>query len=116
MSQITRLSDVPVVSGDNNSASTGHFPFLDEVNVIETVLVISGLKLDSQTVITNASSIHDGMRWENVLSVFKPVIRMDGVLDWVTDTHRSTSGSVLCSSPSNIGDLVVLHNIIVAII
>lgn len=32
------------------------------------------------------------------------------------DTYRSTAGSVLGSSPSNIGNLVIFHNFIIAVI
>ena len=115
MPQITQLRDVPVVSSDDNSASASSFPLFDIVNVMEALPGIGSLELPSQIVVTNASGIYYGFRREDVLFVFESVIRMDGRPDAVTGAHRSTSGSILCSSSSNIGNLVISHNLFVAI-
>ena len=77
MLQITQLGDVPMVASDDNSASTGFFPLFDEVNFIETLPGIGGLELLSQLVVADASGVYHGFWREDVLSVLKPLIRMD---------------------------------------
>jgi hypothetical protein len=105
-----------MVASDDNSASTGFLPLFDIVNVIEALPGIGSLELISQVIVTNASGIHHGFWWEDVLSAFDPAIRMDIRQDSITGAHRSTSGSVLRSSPSNVRDLVIPHDFLVAII
>ena len=114
MPQTTKPNHVPVVPSDDNSASTCLFPFFDVVNVIETLPGIGGLELLSQVIVANASGIHHGFWREDVLSMFEHVIRMDMRRGSVTGAHRSTSGSVLRSSPSNVGDLIISHKFLVA--
>jgi hypothetical protein len=63
----SQLNDVPVVSCDNNSASTGPFPLFDVVNFIETLPGVSSLELFSQIIVTDASGVHHGFWREDVL-------------------------------------------------
>ena len=66
-----------MVPSDDNSASTGFFPFFDGINSIETLPGISDLELLGQAIVTNASGINHGFWWEDVLLVFGSTVRVD---------------------------------------
>jgi len=106
-------NDVPVVPRNHNSAGAGLFPLFDIVNLIEALPSVSSLELLSQIVVTDASGVHHGFWGEDVLNL--PVIRMHAGPDsGGGGTYRSTTSSVLSSSTSDVGDLVILHDFIVA--
>ena len=56
-----------MVSSDNDSTSTGLFPFFDIVDIVEALPGVSNFELLSQIIVTDASSIDHGFWGEDVL-------------------------------------------------
>jgi len=61
-------NDVPVVSRNNNSASTSFHPLFYVVDIIEALSGVSSLELLSQIIVADASGVHDGFWGEDVLN------------------------------------------------
>ena len=55
------------MSSNNYGTSTSLLTFLDQVDLIETLTLVSLVELLSKVVITNASSVHNRPRRQNIL-------------------------------------------------
>lgn len=70
--RLSQISDVPVVSSDNDSAGAGPFSLFDIVDVVETLPGVSDLELFSQVIVADASGVYHGFWREDILDRSTP--------------------------------------------
>ena len=56
-----------MVASDNNSAGTGLFALGDLVHLSQTLALVSDLELLSEVIVSDGSSVDDGVRGQHVL-------------------------------------------------
>ena len=101
-----------MVTSDDNSASTSFLPFFDKVYLIETFPYIGLLQLLSKIIVADSACVDNRFRRKNIL---KDVIMIRS-MEKYGSAHCSSSGSILSCASGDKGDLVLVHEFIVAVV
>jgi hypothetical protein len=104
----------PVVAGDDHGASSSGLVLDNLVGRDDTLLLVGSTELVGEVVLADSSEVGGRASGENVLFCAKAVSEVAPRAAQGYRTHLSSTGAVLSSSSSDVGDLEVLGEVLVA--
>lgn len=99
-----------MVPSDDDGASTSLLALLDKIRIAETLLLVGRLQLLSKLVITDTACVDHRVGWQDIL---RSTVNGETMHDRCMKAYSGSSSSILSGTACDVGDLVVLHNLVI---